>query len=189
MMKTPDYSARKQGKPIMEIKDRLILHVVINPASSCWEWQGSKRQGYGHTIIGSRKDGTRKSVSAHRLSYEIFKGEIPKGYEVCHKCDNPCCINPEHLFVGTRQDNVDDRERKHRNIVKVGEEQPCAKLTKKIVKEARWERYCKGTSYGSLARKYEVSKKTMMNAIKGITWKCVDYFPEPPESEVQDGDK
>jgi hypothetical protein len=185
MMKTPDYSARKQGKPIMDIKDRLMSHVVINPISNCWEWQGNKRQGYGRTIIGSRKDGTRRSVSAHRLSYEVFKGEIPNEYEVCHKCDNPCCINPEHLFVGTRQDNVDDRERKHRNIVKIGEEQPRAKLTKKAVKEARWERCCKGTSYGNLARKYGVSKKTMMNAIKGVTWKCVDYFPEPPESEEE----
>lgn len=182
MMK-PDYSARKQGMPIMPIKDRLLMHVIINPVSNCWEWQGSKRQGYGRTIIGSRKDGTRKSVSAHRLSYEVFKGEIPKGYEVCHKCDNPCCINPEHLFIGTRQDNVDDRERKHRNIVKVGEEQSRAKLTKKIVKDVRWERYYKGTSYRSLAQRYKVNKATMMNAIKGITWKCVDYFPELPPKE------
>lgn len=183
---TPDYSARKQGMPIMSVKDRLFMHVNINPVSNCWEWQGSKRQGYGRTIIGSRKDGTRKSVSVHRLSYEIYNGEIPKGYEVCHKCDNPSCINPEHLFVGTRQDNIDDRERKHRNVVKIGEEQPRAILTKKAVKDARWERYYKGTSYSLLAKKYGVSKKTIMNAIKGVTWKCVDYFPEPPKENSND---
>ena len=182
MMTTPDYSARKQGKPIMEVKDRLMLHVIIiNPTSGCWEWQGSKHNGYGHTIIGSRTDGTRKAISTHRLSYMVFKGEIPDGYEVCHKCDNPCCINPEHLFVGTRQDNIDDRERKHRNVVKIGEEQPLSKLTKKIVKDIRWERAYKKTPFREIARRYGVNKKTIQNAVSGKTWKCVDYYPEPPK--------
>ena len=137
---TPDYSVRRRGKPIMSIEDRLKSHISINPITGCWEWQGSKCHGYGHTIMGSRTDGTRQPISAHRLSYMVFKGEIPKGYEVCHKCDNPCCINPEHLFLGTRQDNVNDRERKHRNVVKTGEEHYLSKLTKKDVKNIRWER-------------------------------------------------
>jgi hypothetical protein len=135
-------------------------------------------------IVGSRKDGTRRSVSAHRLSYELTYGEIPDGMEVCHKCDNPCCVNPAHLFLGTRQDNIDDRERKGRNIVFIGEEQPRSKLTKKAVKDARWERAYKGTSYQILADRYGVSKKTMQNAIKGVTWKCVPYMPEPPKGEL-----
>lgn len=182
----PNYTARKQGKPTMPIKNRLLMHIVINPTSECWEWQGNKRNGYGRTIVGSRKDGTRKSISAHRLSYEVYNGKIPDGYFVCHKCDNPCCINPNHLFVGTRQDNIDDREAKHRNVVKIGEEQPRAKLTKKIVKDARWERAYKKTSFQALADKYGVAKKTIMNAIKGVTWKCVTYFPQPPkESDTE----
>ena len=179
----PDYKARKQGKPIVDIKDRLLSMIKVNPISGCWEWQGSKRRGYGRTIIGSRTNGTRKSVSAHRLSYQVFVGKIPEGYEICHKCDNPSCINPEHLFAGTRQDNIDDRERKHRNVVKIGEEQPIAKLTKKDVKNARYERAFKGTSFNALAAKYGVSKKTIQNAINGVTWKCVEYMPEPPEKE------
>ena len=104
-----------------------------------------------------------------------------KGTEVCHTCDNPCCVNPEHLFVGTRQDNVDDRERKGRNITFTGEEQPRAKLTKKAVKDARWERAYKGTSLQKLADKYGVSKHTIQNAINCKTWKCVSYFPQPPK--------
>ena len=179
---TPDYSARKRALPTMPIEERLKAMVTVNPITGCWEWNGVKRNGYGRTIIGSRKDGTRHTISAHRLSYLTWKGEIPNGYFVCHTCDNPCCINPEHLFVGTRQDNINDRERKGRNIVKVGEENSTSKLTKKTVKDARWERAFKGTTYQALADKYGVCKHTIMNAIKGITWKCVSYMPQPPSS-------
>ena len=157
--------------------------MTVNPISGCWEWNGCKRGGYGRTTAGSRRDGTRRTVSAHRLSYELHNGTIPDGYEVCHKCDNPSCINPDHLFIGTRQDNINDRERKGRNVVFVGEEQARAKLTKKAVKDARWERAYKGISFQRLAEKYGVSKRTMQNAIKGVTWKCVPYMPEPPKEE------
>jgi hypothetical protein len=163
--------------------DRLVSHIEINPISHCWEWRGSKRNGYGRMIVGSRTDGTRKSVSTHRVSYEIVYGEIPAGMEVCHKCDNPSCVNPNHLFIGTRQDNIDDRERKGRNVVLTGEEQKRSKLTKKAVKDARWERAYKGTSYQKLADRYGVSKKTMMSAINGVTWKCVSYMPDAPKGE------
>ena len=179
----PDYSARKRGLPTMPITERIKRNITINPITKCWEWNGSKRRGYGRMIVGSRTNGTRRSASAHRVSYELYHGEIPDGMEVCHTCDNPCCVNPEHLFIGTRQDNVDDRERKGRNITFTGEEQPRAKLTKKAVKDARWERAYKGTSFQKLADKYGVSKHTIQNAINGKTWKCVSYFPELPKGE------
>lgn len=165
------------------VYQRLIRHMAINQTSGCWEWTGSKRNGYGRMIVGSRTDGTRRSMSAHRVAYELKYGKIQKGMEVCHKCDNPCCVNPDHLFVGTRQDNIDDRERKGRNVTFTGEEQAQSKLTKKAVKDARWERAYRGTSFQILADRYGVSKKTMMNAIKGVTWKCVPYMPEPPKGE------
>ena len=177
----PDYNARKNGKPIMPTEDRLLSHVQKNSISGCWEWTGPKHHGYGKTSYGSRTDGTRRNVFAHRLAYQIWVGEIPEGYEVCHKCDNPCCINPNHLFTGTRQDNIADRERKGRNVIFVDEEQPRAKLTKKAVKDARWEHMYRGTSFQKLADKYGVTKKTIQNAINGVTWKCVTYFPEPPK--------
>ena len=135
-------------------------------------------------IIGSRTDGTRRSESAHRVSYMLNYGEIPGGMEVCHKCDNPRCINPEHLFIGTRKDNIADREAKGRNIVPIGEEHVNAKLSKKKVKEARQKRFLHHTKYIDLAKEYGVCKKTIMDAVKGRPWKCVNYFPAPPEHRL-----
>lgn len=168
----PDYSARKYGLPTMPTKERLMSMAKVNPITNCWEWQGCKNLGYGHTIIGSRKDGTRHTIRAHRLSYLLWKGEIPDGYCVCHKCDNPSCINPEHLFIGTKKDNADDRDIKGRNSH--------TKLTKKIVKEIRYERAYKGTKYIELAQRYGISELSIIKAIKGKTWKCVDYYPQLP---------
>ena len=173
----------------MPIEERLKKNIKVNSSTGCWEWQGVKRCGYGRTIIGSRKDGTRKSISAHRLAYIVWKGDIPNGYEVCHKCDNPCCINPDHLFVGTRQDNIDDRERKGRNVIKTGEENQNAKLTKDSVTEARLEHVVNGVSFQKLADKYGVNKKTIMNAVKGVTWGCVNYMPTPPQRKEANNEK
>lgn len=180
----PDYSARKLGLPTMPVAERIKLNVTVRPFSGCWEWKGSKKNGYGHTIIGSRTNGTRKTVPAHRLSYETFVGLIPEGMEVCHKCDNPCCVNPDHLFVGTRQDNIDDREVKGRNRPQKGSRNGMAKLTEATVMTARFERHQHGTSYQKLADKYGVSKRTMQNAVKGRTWTHILYMPEPPKEET-----
>lgn len=176
----PDYSARKKGLPTMSLEQRIRGSVKVNQETGCWEWQKVKRNGYGRLMIGSRTDGTGKSASAHRVSYELFHGDIPAGMEVCHKCDNPCCVNPEHLFVGSKQDNVDDRERKGRNNPQSGSDNVFSKLTEEIVFSARVERAEKGTTFMELAKRFGVSKKTIQNAINGITWKSVP-LPPPPE--------
>ena len=165
----------------MGLADRLRRNMTVNRKSGCWEWTGTTRDGYGRMTVGSRTDGTRRSVSAHRVAYELKNGEIPAGMEVCHKCDNPACINPEHLFAGTKRDNAADRDAKGRHFALNGEEHPASKLTKRIVRDARWERADRGTSLSELARKYGVSKTTMRNAVIGETWQHVAYMPVLPQ--------
>lgn len=163
----------------MDLKERLLSRIKENPRTGCWEWQGSTCRGYGRITTGSRTDGSRRTESTHRLSYRLFHGEVPEGKEVCHTCDNPRCINPAHLFAGTRQDNVDDRETKGRNVVMVGESNGRAKLTRGDVASIRREHSMYRTPYTKLAAQYGVHKKTISDAINGQNWKCV--LPEPPK--------
>lgn len=168
---------------MIDLKERLSSHIKINPETQCWEWQGSKRNGYGRMIVGSRTDKTRKSQSAHRISYEIYHGEIPDGMEVCHKCDNPCCVNPSHLFIGTRQDNINDRERKGRNKLQYGSKNGRSKLNESQVVEIREKRNL-GMSFGKLSKEYGVCKKTIMRVVSRQNWATVNA-PEAPKGGAE----
>lgn len=87
---------------------------IPEPNSGCWLWMGAiTRGGYGH--IRKRVNNVNKMTRAHRVSYELYKGPIPEGLQVLHTCDNPICVNPNHLFLGTNQDNVDDKVSKDRH--------------------------------------------------------------------------
>jgi len=96
----------------------------VTPAGdACWLWAGTiLKSGYGNFGVGGGK-----TEYAHRFSYRLYVGDIPPGMEVCHSCDVRACANPDHLFVGTRKDNVDDCIAKGRNAK--GERMANAKLT------------------------------------------------------------
>ena len=84
-----------------------FLEKIEEFGGGCWEWTGGKtRAGYGVFWYMKQKG---NSILAHRLSYTVFKGDIPKGMQVLHSCDNPSCVNPKHLRVGTHSDNMEDK--------------------------------------------------------------------------------
>tara|TARA_Y100000780_G_scaffold103280_1_gene93782 strand:+ start:730 stop:1185 length:456 start_codon:yes stop_codon:yes gene_type:complete len=139
----------------MELNDDFFKSRMKVSSNGCWEWSNYKNsKGYG-TV---KKKG--KLYGAHRLSWAHFnKREIPEGLHVLHKCDNPSCINPEHLFIGTNQDNVDDRVSKNRNNHWVGKCPGDRGIEFTVVTEIR---KAKGSVPAKiLAEKYGVSIKTI----------------------------
>lgn len=100
---------------IIDQKERILRLCVPEPNSGCWLWLGAVTgHGYGVVGVGYKSEGNRRIIQAHRRSYEIFVGSIPNGKDICHHCDNRLCVNPEHLFVGSRLENVHDMMRKGR---------------------------------------------------------------------------
>lgn len=143
----------------------------------CWEWQASKnRIGYGTISI------KHKARLAHRVSWAVCNGQICEGLCVCHTCDNPGCVNPAHLFLGTMKDNVRDRDRKGRGVNLVGEKHGCHKLTEKQVIEIR-EKYIQH-KYNStmLSKEYSVTKNMIHLIVTYKNWKHVGTISNPSEA-------
>jgi len=100
-----------------------LLANIKKTKKGCWNWTASLGPGrYGKIrYLG-------KTFRAHRASYILFNGEIPRGKLVCHSCDNPLCINPDHLFIGSQKENIRDMDSKNRRADLKGENHPCNKL-------------------------------------------------------------
>lgn len=135
----------------------------VERSPGCWEWRGTKNP-HGYGIF----ENNRKRVQAHRFSWEIANGRpIPEGLVILHACDNPPCVNPAHLSVGTHADNVADSKAKRRHTF--GRKQHDAKLTEELVREIRG---ASGTNY-ELAARYGVSYQTISRVRRRELWKHV----------------
>ena len=137
----------------------------------CWIWTGPvSNSGYGVVMF------QRKNYLVHRLSYELHFGPIPDDMWVLHRCDNPICVRPDHLFLGTPQDNTSDMIAKNRRISptpnpKRGQEHPMAKLTGIQVDKIR-SLYATGQyKQANLARRYGVTRTTICDILHGRIWK------------------
>lgn len=156
---------RQEQKHGLTLKERFFAHVTVGiTKGSCWEWTSFRDpNGYGRINIKN------KPVLAHRLSWEIHKDNIPKGLCVLHGCDNPGCVSPRHLFLGTQKDNVADCIRKGRDNygLVLGEKHGCSKLTEKDVLAIRSSE----ETGVILAKRYGVSTATISDVRKGHIWK------------------
>lgn len=139
----------------------------VKKTDTCWLWIGSKfENNYGKFWVSG------KNRKAHRVSYEIHKGDIPKGMFVCHSCDNPSCVNPEHLFVGTPKDNTRDKFAKGRDNTPKGAGHYAAKLTEHdipLIRQAHQE----GFTQKVIATTFGVSNATIRDILTRKIWKHV----------------
>lgn len=153
----------------MTLEQRFWSRVRIG--TGCWVWIGLRdKDGYGK-IVRAGKNGP--GLRAHRLAWELLQGFHPGQMKVLHRCDNPSCVSPFHLFLGTTADNQQDMKRKGRSTR--GERSTLAKLTETQAREIvtkRWE----GASYKSLMAEYGMSKPAISHIVRGRSW---PHIPRP----------
>ncbi len=159
------------------VSERFWKKISKNPASGCWEWT-AYRNPAGYGVFGlshTKSKGPTTLILAHRLAWTLTNGPIPTGKYVLHKCDNPSCINPDHLWLGSIADNQKDMADKGRSggAVRYGEQNGNAKLTPEIVREFRSRKVSEGLSAEKLAVIYHVGASTIRQIVRGETWKHV----------------
>ena len=129
----------------------------VDKSGECWVWAGARNEGYGLIWIAGRLH------RCHRIAWELTHGPIPPGLLVCHHCDNPSCVRPDHLFLGTSADNKADCMAKGRN------NNPCVKLTADQVRAIKAQ-LATGVSCAAVARQYEVDPTTISAIRRNETW-------------------
>lgn len=141
--------------------DEVVRRPELGP---CWEWRGTRfKNGYGRITLADRRTNV-----AHRVALELAVGILPADMEACHRCDNPPCVNPAHLFAGTARDNAADMIAKRRDLR--GERSPYAKLTFADATAIR-EAYARGgVSQQAIADRYDVKQPAISRIIRGVSY-------------------
>jgi len=163
--------AQTKRIPLLERYNRFLPE--DRPVNSCWEWQGA-RAGKGYGLINEGGANSKK-IYAHRLAWEVHNSRpVPKGLHVCHHCDNPACVNPNHLFLGTNQDNVNDKVSKGRQPR--GSKSQVSKLSDDDVMEIR-KLGSLGKSHTSIAKKFNVQRSNITLILHGKRWTHLPVAP------------
>lgn len=154
------YAVPKNIKPKPTISER--FWAKVDKTGDCWLWTGSlNHDGYGNFGLN------RASVGAHRVAYELSKGPIAKGLHVCHSCDTPGCVNPDHLFLGSRDENIADRHRKGRSRGPARERHPNTKLTREQLKEIQIMHSTGAYTFRKIGEIYGVDYTHVSRIVKG----------------------
>lgn len=172
-MKTAQVSTGMQ-KPRQSLNDRFWSKVDIKDENDCWIWRAtrSSEKRYGSFRFG------HVMKQAHRVAWFICHGEMPDSNTVvCHRCDNPLCVNPSHLFTGTQADNIKDMDNKGRRgtWLHPGELNPMAKLTQLDVDSiiAAWENKGDSRTQKQIARDFGVSQSLVSCIVNKKRWKVI----------------
>ena len=153
------------GRKKISIKIRFWNKVKVIGKNDCWKWLAYKdKDSYGR--IGT--DSIHRNIAAHRVSWILHYGEIPKNKLVCHKCDNPSCVNPQHLFLGTIQDNNFDKVKKNRQAQ--GEKNGSAKLKKSQIQEIKKIYQTGNFTLKEVGKMFGVTYATISYIVNGKTW-------------------
>ena len=146
----------------------------VDKSGDCWIWLGWRWKGEGYGHFGIKRNGKWQKMYAHRMAYLLEHGEIPERLHVCHTCDNPPCVNPKHLWLGTFRDNIQDAVNKGR-LDNSGEANHFAKLSLEQVDEIR-ERHKAGEKVPALAKEYGIKFVQTYRILRGESWaaSCVE---------------
>lgn len=154
-----------------ELLDKMMENTYPEPNTGCWLWAGmTNGSGYGIMKVASLPQ--FKTPLTHRISYFLHNGEFNYALHVLHICDNPICVNPDHLFLGTHQDNMDDRTRKNRTnrIAPKGSKCGASSLNEDQVREIR---SISGQTQRQIAERYSVNQATIYYILARKTWKHI----------------
>lgn len=154
----------RNGRPPTPLAVR--FWAKVRKTEGCWIWEGA----HGHMGHGRMRDGQSRMVQAAAVSWALNRGPVPVGLCVLHHCDNPPCVHPDHLFLGTKTDNVRDMDAKGRRRPPRGSQHGNARLTEDAVSQMRRLR-ADGWTFRKLAEGFGVSAMTAHRAVTGRGWR------------------